>query len=397
MKKGKIILYIEALLLILIMNMNVFRIVAACYQINVTLICNLIYGIYIWVILVSKSMERKIKLTKLKIFLMAMVCFIFLEGIIFGNYSQLLKFIVCIIIGCVTLDCDSECILILSKGTYILNFLYAIFLLKNYSVVSGLSKVDHSLNYLTVTLSLGFTLSLLVYPLIMLHKKAFYISYTLFLLYVILHFNARGNVLFPLILFAVSLICMGGLEKKNFIKVGLMIVIVGIFFYYMFIQMKNFHIWDRFQQLFVNLQEEARYTLYTKYIWYLLKRGTWILGKGFGNSKRILNELGSQYRYPHNFILELVGELGVLGIILSISMISYIIKLTYKSTLLFKHIKNETVIQIGNIICGLWYFIMNYFKSYSIYDAYQLFVLLALLSVVYKKVSLNENIYKNVS
>lgn len=215
-------------------------------------------------------------------------------------------------------------------------------------------------NYLAVAYHLGILTIFLNY-----FKKNIYLQ--LFCIGLLFATSARGPFLFTLlVLMIINIKSLKSLivrppKSVKYILLTLWIPLLALYYY-----------WDRVSRLFetsINRfsnidtgNDESLNTRFNMYEYAITqpfdKIHTLIFGNGFGSFG--INYYGQDMRaYPHNAILEVFYELGVVGVLLFGAILLYVFYYAYKKQSVFSFL----------LVFG----ILNALKSYSIADSWVLF------------------------
>lgn len=223
--------------------------------------------------------------------------------------------------------------------TLITVFYVPLFLKANVLFITHYTLMEHSPlkiihgGYLTVGYIIGIALVILLYKEI--YKKEYRILLFIFLFIALLTTGARG----PLIFFILILIFYIYSRKSIFLKVNLKVfLIIGIFFAIVIPYLMNkYDFSDLFDRTFNRLTalEVAKKDSAAND---RLKRISFVISKvdakhiiqGYGFASFGMEYTGYDIRtYPHNIILEILFELGLLGLIVYLLYIFLIIKKIY--------------------------------------------------------------------
>lgn len=269
------------------------------------------------------------------------------------------------------------------------SLLYSVFLIVRYSWIYATytSGSTGTSNYLVVTLPVGLGLSLALVLLTMTKtsplEKVLYISAVVVQTIALMQYPARGNLIFPLVLTAVLLVYKNWNKPKFLFLSLLLIAVLSVGLFWITTTLGNSYLQYRMTRMFESQDQEQRIPLYGYYLGYIFDHMNYLLGQGFKNSAGVLVQGGFHENYPHNFLLEIIGEMGFVGIAL-LAVVGYkIIKGEYNQIKYFRELdiddrkKQEGWFFAAN--AGLLFYLMTYFKSYSIYDGYQLFIFIAFM------------------
>ncbi|WP_199527039.1 O-antigen ligase family protein [Pseudoalteromonas sp. bablab_jr004] len=158
------------------------------------------------------------------------------------------------------------------------------------------------------------------------------------------------------------------LSYKNIVLTSILI----LFFTYESHTILNFYenssLFNRLNAFFSGNSHEPRSELYSNYFGHLNE--FYFSGFGLGGTESGLYT-NTVEKYPHNLILEFWSEFGLLGLIFSITFTLISIKRSY--FLLLNH-KDSLIVVVLYL-----FFLMNFMKSFSIYQSSVFFLFLGLL------------------
>lgn len=382
--------FIEELLLAFILNMNAVKLVIG-YTGN-----DLTYALFIAFAAAVLLHALAMKKTKLKIdssIFLVLALFLVYAGItmlwsgVEDAVSKLLKFVAGIIIAYLASLLEEDSRVNAIKISMLISTVYSLYLIANYNFVYWQIIRSIIYNYLFVTLPVGLGLSFaLVFTFMTkssLWRKLYLALSIIIQTFALLQFPARGNLIFPLLITAILLIYK---SRKNVKRLVLSLLVIAALFFILYtvtIRHGNDVLILRFTRLIENKEAEKRVPLYEYYLGHIIQHGDYLIGQGFGAASEVLSQGGFHEQYPHNFIIELVGEMGVFGIAL-LTTIS--VKLIKNEKLLLNNIsamggemRENRKMRFAVYNAGLFFYLFTYFKSYSIYDGYQLFIFIAFL------------------
>lgn len=275
------------------------------------------------------------------------------------------------------------------KTSVFISSLYAVYLLMNTSrVLQMISGRFGTFNYLDVTLPLGLGLSFSLVLTFLIEKrmpvKILYLGLSILQTLAISQFRARGNILFPfmIVIFLLLLKDTKKLRQRLFnLLIAAVIIAVAVT---LVMRYANVALVTRL--LNTNVSNESRIPLYKFYLSYILHNFRFISGIGFLNSVNVLHKAGFHESYPHNLLLELIGEMGFIGIILVTTVGVKLVKnelrrMRYQRSLSGVNSEeyDRQMTQFFLLNAGFLFYFMSFMKSYSIYDGYQLFIFIAML------------------
>lgn len=387
--KISVLFFLEELLLAIILNMNAVKVVLKTTGNSLT------YVFFLMFVAVSIGQRFIIKDAKFPIdYELLFILFVFF---VFAGLSTLwseivaigekvLKFSLGIIIAYLAALMSEDSRLKAFQISLFISTFYGAYILFNYTGVYSAFIRSGIYNYLVITLPLGLGLSFAL-VIIMITDTGLWMKLCLVLSIVIqtlalIKFAARGNLIFPIILTAGMLIYKNRRNPK--LLLVSIILVAGLIWMLYFVTIKygDELLVYRLTRLFEGGKQEKRLPLYRYYITYIFEHANYVIGQGFGAASKVLADGGFHESYPHNFILELVGENGLVGIALIIFIFVRLLQSEYRylggniSICDNEEVTNQ-VFAITN--AGLFFYLLTYFKSYSIYDGYQLFIFVSMM------------------
>ena len=382
---------LEMLFFALILNLNAVKVVT---RINSTLLVYAVFILFAAVVILNKIQNDGLDfhvdntmLLMLSLFVLAAIVSMVWTGS--DNFSELVKFVAGVIIAYLASQMKWQNQVGGLKTSLLFSFLYSIFLIVRYSWVYATytSGTTGSLNYLVVTLPVGLGLSLALVFLTMtktgVAEKVFYIAAIAVQAIALMQYPSRGNLIFPLVLTAVLLVYKNWTKPLRLIVSVIVIVLLVLAMFWATEAFGNDYLQVRMSRLFENQEQEKRVPLYGYLINYILDHMNYIIGQGFGNSSEVLKIGGFHEHYPHNFLLEIIGEMGIFGVALIGTVVVKLIISERRQIMYFREVdsderkKQEAWFFAAD--AGLLFYAMTYFKSYSIYDGYQLFIFIAFM------------------
>ena len=372
-KKLNSIDYIECVLLSIILCMNAIRTIFGIAESNSIIL--FIYFLYILCIINKFSIGIYRNTFTISAGILVVYAFftVFIYGINYdiNSFSVWLKFFIGMLIALKTLSLSKEQLHIILNMIIFICVVYAAFIITNYNTV--VSFTNHESNYLNTTLPLGLCLSMLLPKLFEKNKlaqKTFFFLICILVFYAMIQFAARGNLLFPIIAALLAVLLKSTGKKDLFIKLIVFTIIVYIGYVFMNSYASDYLL-GRLDRLFYSTMEESRIGLWGRDLKLLFTNNNWFFGIGIHGYK---NYTGT---YPHNFLLEIFCELGIIGISTSLFILIKLLTDIIKSAIIKRREKLGST-DFYLIFSGLVFFILTFSKSYSIYDGYQLFVLIAM-------------------
>ncbi len=290
--------------------------------------------------------------------------------------TTFLKFILSLMIGVYSVSMPIEKI----KGTLnwiiIINVAYSIILLAMPSLAD--QAMGAGLNYLNATLPLGLALTLiLIKSLDAVSNKGGIIMSAVWIvvsgLYflALMGFVARGVIIFPPLIAVIMFLFM---EKKHRYVAWLLIpVFAGVLylFFVYYISNASDYAMSRMTNLLESSEDEDRWELWSKALNEMGDKLWYIIGGGI-EAFRYNSSIGF---YPHNIFIQVIGEYGLIGIIVSI-MILWNVTKGFIKTRTIASMTGESVV----LYCTMGafvYYTLTFSKSFSLYDGLPLFVMIA--------------------
>ncbi|MGL6169459.1 MAG: O-antigen ligase family protein [Fusobacteriaceae bacterium] len=231
-------------------------------------------------------------------------------------------------------------------------------------------------NYLNMTLSLGFVLSILLNEILegnsSLKKKILVFSFLLFCQF---SYPARGVIVYLLLVVLFYLIKT---LNKFQLKKLLILICILLMSYYIILKMKfasSYNVLSRFQKI-NNFNELS---ISRTQIWEVYKENInfqiILFGNGVHKSYELLEMKNLGGAYPHNIFLEILADFGVIPLIFFILIL---IKILYSYK---KYDLNKKILMIG-----FFYYIFQFSKSFSLYSSYMIWILIPIFLYENKKV-----------
>jgi len=303
-----------------------------------------------------------------------------------AGFQNFIKFCICIVLAYLAAQLSDEQRLLAVKTSIAISAIYALYTIIDYQLIYNNYVVPNVYNYLDITLPVGLGLSFSMALLLVMKnsKRAvfLYVMTSVLQLFSLLKYSARGNLMFPLLSAIILLIYTGLTNKKRFLRNMLLIVAAGAVMFIFITQFANDYLINKLVRLFTSTESEARVGIYEYYWDYMTGTGSIITGIGFSQSGNILKAGGFlTMNYPHNFALELVGELGVVGLILIVLVGLEIFRAEKGWFRIFQDDKpdGKQIMVFCFVNAGFLFYIMTFAKSYSIYDGYQFFIFIAMI------------------
>ncbi len=271
-------------------------------------------------------------------------------------------------------EIKKEDIFTLSNIILFFGFLHSIFLVydRGYVYSSGV-------NYLLMSIAVG--LSCCISYLRFFYspskvKKIFFILIALVTWLGLFSMQSRAVFLFAFgyYLLLPTFILKGKAKTKFIIFISMSVFVVISYFYQDIVYFyENSKIYQRMSDLFFNYQNEPRIVTYTTFFSHLSE--FWFSGYGLNQTSSNIYVYTIE-KYPHNFVLEFWSEFGLLG--LSFALVFSFMPFFY----IFKKRKVSEEEYISILI--YLYYLMNFMKSFSIYDSSMLFLSAGIVVSLFK-------------
>ena len=190
-------------------------------------------------------------------------------------------------------------------------------------------------------------------------------------------FTGRGPILLPVITACCIFLILAPMKPLKLYAVILAFAIVGVLVYSVFLRNVSTYFLERMERLFKNPESELRVSLWSRYIKEILNRHWYFIGGG-AEASRI--KLGY---YPHNLYLQLIGEFGIIGILFGIvtTFLGVQNTLRFRAYVLWSRSSANTENEETVFLCFsvMLYYFLTFMKSFSLFDAYPLFILYAFM------------------
>ena len=371
---------IDALLIALVLNVNVLRIILGVSDTN--LLLYLMYVLTVFVIYIkyhkkAVSIIKKMKWVKLTFLFIVAIVFYSMISLLWSNYDSAFmtfcKFVVALVLAflCVLEPSDK----IKAIGIYFvsLNIFFSILCLINIDRVT--SMFGDGMNYLNATLTLGFSFRIALVSLFsaffnkQIASILFWAILSALFFISLLGFIARGVLIFPPLIALCMIPFMGRQQVGKTIIILGIAVCIGFFAFQYFLDFASDFGASRMLNLFENPEEQDRVELWQDCSTIMIDNFWFLFGGG-------ICAFSSAIYYPHNIFLQILGEYGMIPFIIFIYMLVSLFKKFFR---LNKVIKAEYKWSLFFVIVGMIYYTMTFSKSFSLYDALPLFIMMALM------------------
>lgn len=297
-------------------------------------------------------------------------------------FSTYLKFLLSLCIGIIAVAMPIKKIKGVINYVIIINVVYAGALLIN----PGMADVamGAGLNYLNATLPLGLALTMtLTKSLNSISNKGgllwgivwiilsglFFVS--------LMRFAARGVLLFPPLIAVFVFLSMKKTHKIiSWLLIPLFLGFLYLFYDYYMANASDYAL-NRMMNLMELSEEEDRWDLWSKSIGETVDR-FWFI---FGGGMEAFRYNSIIHYYPHNIFIQIIGEFGLLGIIITIMILWNVVGGFVRSRVEANNVGVSDVLYC--VIGAFAYYILTFSKSFSLYDGLPLFVIIAFCFSLY--------------
>lgn len=380
---------IDAILLSLVICINCIRVILGLGETTV-----LLYALFVWCAAVlikrySKKLSHMIRRKKIiqsfvvVIALMVLYATVSMTWIPSNEiYLTYLKFILSLVIGVLSVALPIEKIKEVIKWIIIVNLGYAFLLIINPSLADV--AMGAGLNYLNATLPLGLALTLsLIMSLNAISNKggliisSFWLLISALFFIALVGFVARGVLIFPPMIAVLMFIFMKKEHKYTvWLLIPMFVGVLFIFYQYYLLNASDYAA-NRMMRFFEASDEEDRWELWSMAIKEIKDNYWYILGGGI-DSFRYDSKI---HFYPHNIFIQVIGEYGLLGIIISIMILGNVVKGFVRSKGDAYNLGESALLYC--IMGSFFYYTLTYCKSFSLYDGLPLFVIIAFCLAIF--------------
>lgn len=369
----------DSILLAILLNMNVIRFLFNLYDSNIG-----VYSIYLIFFIsslrhvVTKNYHFYLR-TQLTCVLFTFCVLISSVSAIFVSGKAILdavKFIILFAILCVTFYIPKEAIYKSINIGILINIAYSVVVIINASYVD--SYMTHSGNYLVLTLPLALAMSITLSRLfcqiamgcVTIGNVAFNILCSFIFFFALTRFAARSSYIFP---FMCAVIMPLIASKRHRGRLIIIYSILAVFIrgaICVFMKYANEFTINRMLALINDVGANVRVKIWKKCVGLIFEKGWFCVGGGIN---ALENEIGY---YPHNIFLQYVSEMGILGLLFCVcaTYSTWISAKKYLNYLLFNVNDIQESMRFLDIICGVIFLMLNFMKSFSIYDGIILYL-----------------------
>ena len=302
-----------------------------------------------------------------------------ISGIAVKEYSSLFKFAVITVMGfCIILMSEEELRRTVRFAILICS-VYVAYILTNTAAVNRYLR--RGSNYLNVTLPIGLIMGVLlisgVYKLLAKRRLAGagYLALAAVYMYALTKFSARGSIILPIVAVLFAAFLLGGHSLRKMAVVTVVTVVVGFVGYKGFVRYAGNLLTSRMSRLFSNVGTENRWQIWADYLKEIWEQSLWLIG---GGTNYFVRKFGV---YPHNYYMQMVGEFGLIGI-----FYSAVASIKVAADMLFVHRRVKRDSSAGDrlgflyyrLLVALIYIFLTFMKSFSVYDASLLIIVVSM-------------------
>lgn len=375
---------IEVLLLALVICINCIRVVLGLGETT-----TILYGLYLLCLmfLIAKyknSFQRVLNTNgTVKKFLLFIILILIYASFsllwipLDAVFSTYLKFILSLGISTLTVAMPIEKIKRTLNSIIVINVVYALILILFPNIADR--ALGSGLNYLNATLPLGLALTMtLIKSLNAISKKEgglimsiLWIAISALYFVALVGFVARGVLLFPPIIALLIFIFMK--NERRYVTLLLIPLFLGVLylFFTYYLENANGYAASRMLNLLESTEEEDRWELWSKALFEIENR-LWFI---FGGGIEAFRYDSAIHFYPHNIFIQIIGEYGLLGIIISSMTLWHVLKGFIQSRILASQIHESDVLYC--VTGAFAYYTLTFCKSFSLYDGLPLFIIIA--------------------
>lgn len=373
---------LDLILLSLVLNINVLRFFFNTEENNL-----LLYSLYIFCIIFlyknNKSNIINIYISDKSIRLycgywLCLLCYSLISSVLLVNGLFLFfKFLVSVIIALLCVGIKYSRIQAVIKYYILVNIIYSICIYINPQKV--FSYMSGTVNYLNMTLTLGFCLSLFLVQGVNYYYSdkgklllQSLVGIVIFFI-VIMLFPARGVLIFPPM---IVLYIAYKNRKRSIVKFWIFIVALTALIYfafYYFMQHASEYALVHMTGLFENTEGESRITVWDTAINAIIDNYWMFIGAGFDGFNCLFGY------YPHNIFLHILADFGFIPLIGFIIIIVYVFR-NY-NRICIKMISKTFISSFQLCFAGFLYYLLTFCKSFSMYDACPLLIMISLCFV----------------
>lgn len=386
MKQKKISNIWDSLMLALLLNMNALRFVFKIHDDEGGI---LLYGIYVLyfasafrhLLKRQHRAQSHVQITGICFVgcvIIALITSFFTSG---NAIFEAVKFVILFAILFVTFYIPGETIYRSINISIFINIIYSVIVIADPVGVND--YMTHSGNYLVLTLPLSLMLSITLNRLVCsialgcncVRSSIFNTLYSVVLFFGITGFASRSAYLFPFLCALIMPVIASKRHRGRLLKIYLLLaVFIGIAVY-LFFNYANVFTVNRMIAFLSDVGSNVRVEIWRKCIDYIFNKGWFLLGGGIN---ALENEIGY---YPHNIVLQYVSEMGVIGLSLCVSA-TYAVYRSMK-VYLTKQLTVEKdpreALRFLDVLCAVLFLVMNFMKSFSIYDGLVLYTYMVFL------------------
>ncbi len=380
---------IDAILLSLVICINCIRVILGLGETTIILYALFILCAFVLILRYSKKlfhMMRKKKMIQsfvVVIALMVLYATVSMSWIPSDEiYITYLKFILSLVIGVFSVALPIEKIKEVIKWVIVVNIGYAILFIINPDLADVAMRAG--LNYLNVTLPLGLALTLsLIMSLNAISNKgglvisSFWLLVSALFFIALVGFVARGVLIFPPLIAIIMFVFMKKEHKYiSWLLIPMFLGVLFMFYQYYLLNASDYAA-NRMMRFFEASEDEDRWELWSQAIKEIKDNYWYFLGGGI-DSFRYVSRI---HFYPHNIFIQVIGEYGLLGIIITIMILWNVVKGFVHSKVYAYYLRESALFYC--IMGAFVYYTLTYSKSFSLYDGLPLFVVIAFCLAIF--------------
>lgn len=373
---------INTVLIVLIINMQSFYILPIWNSL-------IIYAVMILILFVNNESlarflfnKKYIKRSKVVLlgFCFSLAVLILGEVFLYKEIKVGIKLLIFALVSFVISRIEPGVLVRSMKYSYIYCLFYSIYIIyaKDTIYRTWLEVGDDAYTYITVTFAVAFNLTVLLMQIFFvktkLIRKLILILTGGVYLVALLNYSARANLMFPFVVLFIMFVITTLKDARSMMKNYTWIVILVLIIIFSLSRYQDIDVIARVIRLFES--GDSRIQIWSYYIRYLCSDFKWLIGIGICNSEHVLSSVFAKVTYPHNFMLEMWGEFGLVGLVVGVICFTFVPISIIVNTK--KNMKFESSTYYG-ISAAYFFCLLSCLKSSSVYDSYYLFILIALV------------------
>ena len=371
------------LCLIVIIASGGLQALGRVYSLPLDTVADASYAVaFIAVLPLYQRKKKRLSLLSYLVFALVCVCAVscLLTG---GDRIVLLKFAIALFLSfsaAMTLERDEVQLLI--RMLCVVGAFYSLLIIAMHGRIEQAVKARVT-SYLPITLLPGLTLALALCRMLCGGREKLWllIIEVAVSLIAVISYQGRGNFLFALLVAILIALLANSWQSSRFVKVLLSLAVVLGLVLFIYLLFASDELTSRFDRLFNNTSREPRIAVWKAYIEQMNEQGAWIWGIGFSNSSQF--DLPYRAAYPHDYFLEMAGELGIVGAVLAIVLTIVVLRMVagVHRGILRRGLQDDPEAARSYACCGGLLFLLGlHLKSYSIWAGFPLFIFIGLLA-----------------